>query len=151
MHFLEWRCMIFFIKISPNFVSKGQFHNTPTLVQIMAWHRPGDKPLSEPMMVSLLTHLCVTRPQWVNANVSADLHFASRTTCYYQLSFIKSKASVAAWVQMLTHWGRDKIATISQTTFSNAFSLMKMYEFRIRFHWSLFPWFKLTIFHHWFW
>ena len=36
------------------------------LVQIMAWHRPGDKPLSEPMIVSLLTHICFTRPQWVN-------------------------------------------------------------------------------------
>ena len=33
----------------------------------MAWRRPGDKPLSEPMMVSLLTHICVTRPQWVNS------------------------------------------------------------------------------------
>ena len=32
----------------------------------MAWRRPGAKPLSEPMMVSLLTHLCVTRPQRVN-------------------------------------------------------------------------------------
>ena len=32
----------------------------------MAWRRPGDKPLSEPMMLSLLTHICVTRPQWVN-------------------------------------------------------------------------------------
>ena len=31
----------------------------------MVWRRPGDKPLSEPMMVSLLTHICVTRPQWV--------------------------------------------------------------------------------------
>ena len=31
----------------------------------MAWRRPGDKPLSELMMVSLLTHICVTRPQWV--------------------------------------------------------------------------------------
>ena len=37
-----------------------------TFVQIMVWRRPGDKPLSEPMMVSLLTHICVTRPQWVN-------------------------------------------------------------------------------------
>ena len=37
----------------------------PTLVQIMAWCRSGDKPLSEPVMVSLLTHICVTRPQWV--------------------------------------------------------------------------------------
>ena len=33
----------------------------------MAWRRPGDKPLSEPMMVSLLTHICVTRPQWVKS------------------------------------------------------------------------------------
>ena len=32
----------------------------------MAWRRSGDKPLSEPMTVSLLTHICVTRPQWVN-------------------------------------------------------------------------------------
>ena len=31
----------------------------------MAWRRPGDKPLSEPMMVSLLTHICITRPPWV--------------------------------------------------------------------------------------
>ena len=38
----------------------------------------------------------------------------------------------------LTHWGRDKMAAISQTTFSNTFSWMKMYEFRLRFHWSLF-------------
>ena len=34
-------------------------------VQVMAWRRSGDKPLSERMMVSLLTHICVTRPQWV--------------------------------------------------------------------------------------
>ena len=32
----------------------------------MAWRRPGDKPLSETMMVSSPTHICVTRPQWVN-------------------------------------------------------------------------------------
>ena len=31
----------------------------------MAWRQPGDKPLSEPMMVRLPTHICVTRPQWV--------------------------------------------------------------------------------------
>ena len=35
----------------------------------MAWRRPGDKPLSEPMMVSLSTHICVTRPQWVNGPI----------------------------------------------------------------------------------
>ena len=53
------------ITISLKFVRKGQINNIPALVQIMAWRRPGDKPLSEPMMVSLLTHICITRPQWV--------------------------------------------------------------------------------------
>ena len=53
------------INISLKFVPKGQINNIPALVQIMAWRRPGDKPLSEPMMVSLPTHICVTRPQWV--------------------------------------------------------------------------------------
>ena len=51
------------IKISLKFVPKGQINNIPALVQIMAWCRPGDKPLSEPRMVSLPTHICVTRPQ----------------------------------------------------------------------------------------
>ena len=31
----------------------------------MAWRRPGDKPLSEPMMVYSLMHICVAQPQWV--------------------------------------------------------------------------------------
>ena len=52
-----------YFKISLKFVPKGPINNTPALVQIMAWRRSGDKPLSEPMIVSLLTHLCVTRPQ----------------------------------------------------------------------------------------
>ena len=34
----------------------------------------------------------------------------------------------------LTHWGRYKMDAISQTIFSNAFSLIKMHEFRLRFH-----------------
>ena len=73
-----------------------------------------------------------------------------------------------------TQWGRDKMATIWHTTFSNTFSSatiwhttfsntfssatiwhttfsntfssMKMFIFCLRFHWSLF----LTIFQHWF-
>ena len=37
------------------------------------------------------------------------------------------------------HWGRDNMGAVFKTTFSNAFSLMMMYKFRLRFHWSLFP------------
>ena len=51
------------IKISLKFVPWGLINNIPSLVQIMAWRRPGDKPLSEPRTVSLLTHIRVTRPK----------------------------------------------------------------------------------------
>ena len=40
-----------------NFFPKGPINNIPALVQIKAWRRPGDKPLSRPMMVGLLTHI----------------------------------------------------------------------------------------------
>ena len=45
------------INISLEFVPKGPINNIPALVQIMAWRRSGDKPLSETMLVSLLTHM----------------------------------------------------------------------------------------------
>ena len=54
------------LKISLKFVPKGPIDNISSLIQIMAWRRWGDKPLSEAMVFSLLTHICVTRPQWVN-------------------------------------------------------------------------------------
>ena len=67
------------LKISLKFVPKGQINNIPSLVQIMAWRRPGGKPLSEAMVFSLLTHICVTRPQWVNKNWCKYEYFPSRT------------------------------------------------------------------------
>ena len=42
---------IIIIIISLKFVPKSPINYVPTLVQIMAWRRPGDKPLSEAMMV----------------------------------------------------------------------------------------------------
>ena len=79
------------IEISLKFVPKGS--KIPALFQIMAWRRPGDKPLSEAMLVSLLTHKCVTRPQWVN-NIPAlvqktawrrpgDSHYLNQRLSYY--------------------------------------------------------------------
>ena len=38
------------IQISLKFVPMSPIDNKPALVQIMAWHRTGDKPLPEPMM-----------------------------------------------------------------------------------------------------
>ena len=53
------------MKFSLKFVPKGPVKNIPALVQKMTWRRLGDKPLSEPVMVSSPTHICVIRPQWV--------------------------------------------------------------------------------------
>ena len=54
-------------------------------------------------------------------------------------------------MRSLTHWGRDKMDAIFQTTFSNGFYWMKMYEFQLKFHWSLLLKVQLTISQHWVW
>ena len=61
MHPCVSRCLR--VNISLKVVSMGLIDNIPALVQIMAWRLSGGKPESEPMMDSLLTHICVTRPQ----------------------------------------------------------------------------------------
>ena len=81
-------------RISLKFVPKVRINNIPALIQIMAWRRPGDKPFSEPMMVSLLTHVCVTRSQcvkWLSiGNLWSVWRYKSefRGTCLYILKEI---------------------------------------------------------------
>ena len=55
---------IFFISLK--LVPKGSINNISALIQIMAWCWPGNKPLSEPMVVRLWMHIFITRPPWVN-------------------------------------------------------------------------------------
>ena len=56
------------INISPKSVPKGRINNiSSALVPIMARRRLGDKPLSEPIMVSLLRHLYISLPQKFNS------------------------------------------------------------------------------------
>ena len=70
IHYKVWN----WIKISLKFVPRGPINNIRALVHIMAWRRLGDKPLSEPMMVSLLTHICVTRHQRVQTRITSILN-----------------------------------------------------------------------------
>ena len=53
-------------KISFKYVPWGVIDNMSVLVQIMAWRRPGDKPLSEPMLTQTPTQICGIRGRWVN-------------------------------------------------------------------------------------
>ena len=69
MHFLWMKMYEFRLRFHWSLFLRVQLTKIPALVQIMAWRRPGDKPLSEPMMIILLTHICVTQPQWVNGQL----------------------------------------------------------------------------------
>ena len=75
--FNENSCIL--IRFSLKYVRKGSIDNNPALVQIMAWRRSGDKPLSEPMMIISPTHICVARPQWVNIFFVTTLIFPSHS------------------------------------------------------------------------
>ena len=64
------------------------------MFQIIAWSGPNNKPLFELMVVSLLMHVCVTRPQWVNTLRSRQngRHFADDI---FKCIFFNENVSVA--------------------------------------------------------
>ena len=95
------------IKNSLKFVPKGPINNNPALVQIMAWRRSGDKLLSEPVMVSLLTHICVTRPQWVKR---AKHFFGEQNRCgplWSHISFWPCPANMTTKIEYFSFF-RDQ-------------------------------------------
>ena len=69
------------------------------LVQIMAWCRPGGKPLSEPMVVSLPTHICVTRPQWVKHSTQKGKIKWIRFTFAFSGWILQSKPVMLTWLK----------------------------------------------------
>ena len=88
------------LRISLILVIKVQIKHIRALVQIMAWRWPGDKPLSEIMVASLLTYICVTPPHldeqmfhpirkhWSQEVANKTLHdgnnLAQRVACFLQ-------------------------------------------------------------------
>ena len=78
------------IQFSLKFVPKGPIDNIPALVQIMAWHRIGAKPLSEPM------HICGTRGRWVkgwtvsNSIINCNLIEYDINRSYFKTDYVLS-------------------------------------------------------------
>ena len=72
------------------------------------------------------------------------------TDCCTTIRVLLEICSLGPLILYLTHWGRDEMAAILHTTFSNAFSWMKMFDFRLKCHWILFLMVQLTISQHWF-
>ena len=97
--FFNENCSIL-IKISLKYVRKGPIDNNRALVQIMALRRSGDKPLSEPMMVSLPTHICVTElmsrvnlVRIIRSHAVCSMKLTRADTICYFSTFINTKWS----------------------------------------------------------
>ena len=56
------------------------------------------------------------------------------TSCLWNTNKILCMDTCLSQQSWLTHWGRDKMADIWQTTFSSAFSWMEMFDFRLKFN-----------------
>ena len=91
------------IKISMKFVPKGPISNIPALVQITAWRRPGDKPLSEPMVVSIYASLGLNELIQIDShNVESFFYiknamWISVTECNDISCFIQRIARIWPW------------------------------------------------------
>ena len=84
MHFLEWKRLNSDWNVS-DVCSKAPLNNIPTLVWIMAWCRPGDMPLSEPMMVSLRRIYASLGPSELNFITCTGIHLTVQYSLEYNL------------------------------------------------------------------
>ena len=88
------------IKISLKFLPTVPNNNIPSLFQIMVWRRSGDKPLSETMVISWLTHICVTQPQWVK---QWKTRVIGLTAAWYKLVLLPCRGWGIQAVLVITH------------------------------------------------
>ena len=126
------------IKISLEIVPKVRINNIPALVQMMAWYRPGDKLLSEPMVASLPTHICVTRPKWVKKYWNMLLFFCHFPTLRWSRKWNPS-----------SHYSDVIVSAIASRLFAQPFVKIKG-NIKAPCHWPLWGesngdwWFPLT-------
>ena len=115
--------------------------------------------ISDAQIVSLI---CDWANDWVNKRGAGDLR---RHRACYDVTVMRLACRISIIITIISRCPEHMLARALsqfnslrprqngrhfQTTFSNAFSWMKMYQFRLRFHWSLLPRVELTIFQHWF-
>ena len=76
------------------FIHKGPIDNNAAMVEIMAWRRIGDRPLSEPMLTRFTdAYICGTRGRWVN-----DTHIPAPSQ---PTSFASTKLKVGTLVSFV--------------------------------------------------
>ena len=100
------------IKISMNFIPNSLINEIRPLVKMLAWCRQSGKPLSEPMMVTLLTHICLTGPQWVKPLIwKYALMFVTlyapvkhQVGTQNQVRWVNALTSFVIWLPLLMSW-----------------------------------------------
>ena len=107
----------------------------------------GEFPHKRPVTQKMLPFDDVIMISWHNVTI---LMYVVSAHIFHNSNLMQNHLAPGGITVQLTCWGRDKMDAISQTTFSSAFSWMKMFEFQSRYHWSLFLKVQLTIFQHWF-
>ena len=68
---------------------------------------------------------------WLNTHIRLSSHCDITSLRYFTATLMTHATHFARSLSgsQLTHWGRDNMAAISQTTFSSVFSRMKMFDF----------------------
>ena len=91
------------IKISRKLVSKSPIKNIPALVQIMAWRRSGDKPVSEQVMIVQLTHISLNVLKWCEYLSHYYRSFHNSLTISYLISKQATDINIST-DYVLTHY-----------------------------------------------
>ena len=100
------------------------YQRIPCHDDVIKWiHFPRYWPFVRRIHRLMFSVICAWTNNWANNGDTDDLRY-HRT---------HSGVIVMYHHDGLTHWGRDKMATISQTTCLNAFCWMKIYAFRLKF------------------
>ena len=97
----------------------------------MAWHQLGDKPLSEPMMIRLPTHICVTQPQWVKIKIkNIYVKFELNINSLHSRKWLKMPSakyfSVWKFLRIHYHWCHRQSRKWFETAICKMFLCMKM-------------------------
>ena len=112
-----------------------------------AWGHSNEKYWIYELEISVgITHLRL-QPHFQGAN-ELKIGFEYMFTTDVIIRYTRALQLICS--QHITPSHPDKMAAISQTTFSNLFSSMKIFEFRFECHWNLFWRTQLTVSLHWF-
>ena len=133
--YLNWRLKILY-RVAMLFPAWNMIH-----IHLKNWFRKFPESGKILQRHLLLTEISKTSIS-IREYISNYIHVNSRM---YQLIH-----NLNSPILQLTHWGRDKMNAISQTTLSRAFSSMKIVVFWLNFHWNMFARVQLTIIQHWF-